>query len=141
VAVSPRVLKNAYVAVNGTAISQYCSAATVEAPFDELDVTTFGGNYKQFAQGLGDATITLTVFPDSTQVVNNIFWPLSQSGGTFEVKLREDAGAAAGTANWMYTMTGSLFNYNPIGGAVGEAMSTDIPIRNAGTAGLVRGTT
>jgi hypothetical protein len=140
VAVNPRVLKDAYVEVNGTAISQYCSAATIESPFDELDVTTFGGNYRQFAQGLGDATVTLTTFPDTTQVIDNIFWPLSQSGGTFTVKVRASS-AAASTLNWNYSMTGALYNYNPISGAVGEAMSTDIPIRNAGTAGLTRGTT
>lgn len=136
---NPRILKDAYVAINGTAISQYCSAATLEAPFDEVDVTTFGGNYRQFAQGLGDATITLTTFPDTTQVLNGIFWPLSQSGGTFSVEIRETS-ASVGTANPKYTMTGALFNYNPTGGAVGDAVSTDIPIRNAGTAGLVRGT-
>ena len=81
-ATNPRVLKDAYVTVNGTDISQYCCAATVESTFEELDTTTFGGNYRQFTQGLGDATITLTTFPDTTGTVNGIFWPLSQSGGT-----------------------------------------------------------
>ena len=78
----PRLSRDC-VSVNGTNISQYCSAATVESTFEELDTTTFGGNYRQFTQGLGDATITLTTFPDTSGTVNGIFWPLSQSGGTF----------------------------------------------------------
>ena len=43
-ATNPRVLKDCFVSVNGTNISQYCSAATVESTFKELDTTTFGGN-------------------------------------------------------------------------------------------------
>jgi hypothetical protein len=140
VAVNPRVFKDAFVSVNGTNISAYCSAATVESTFEELDSTTFGGNYRQFTQGLGDATITLTTFPDTTGTVNSIFWPLSQSGGTFALIVRESS-AAASTSNYNYSMSASLFGFNPIGGAVGDLMSTDIPCRNAGTAGLTRGTT
>ena len=138
-ATNPRVLKDAYVSINGTNISGYCSAATVESTFEELDSTTFGGNYRQFTQGLGDATITLTTFPDTSGTVNAIFWPLSQSGGTFTVSVRESS-AAVGTANPAYTMNASLFGFNPIGGAVGDLMSTDVPCRNAGTAGLVKST-
>lgn len=138
-ATNPRVLKDAYVSINGTAISNDVSSVSIESTFDEVDTTGFGGNYRQFAQGMGDATITLTIFNDTLQKNNGIFWPLSQSGGTFEVEVRETS-AAVGTANPKYTMTGRLFGYNPIAGAVGDASTTDVSIRNAGTAGLARGT-
>lgn len=139
-AVLPRVLKDAYVEINGTAISAYLSAATIEATYEELDSTTFGGNFRQFTQGLGDATITLTTFPDTAGSMHGVFWPLSQSGGTFSVLVRESSAAVSAT-NQNWRMNASLFQYNPVGGAVGDLMSTDIPCRNGGTAGLTRGTT
>jgi hypothetical protein len=37
-------------------------------------------------------------------------------------------------------MTGRLFSYSPLQGAVGDANTTSVTINNAGTAGLVRGT-
>lgn len=134
------VLKDAYVAVNGTAISDHISSVTVESTFDEVDFTAMGATYREFGQGLGDATITLTAFQDfASGSVDAIFWPLSQSGGTFGIEVRPTSAAVSGT-NPKYSMTGRLFGFNPVAGAVGDASSTDIPIRNAGTAGLVRGT-
>lgn len=136
------VLKDAYVAINGTAISDHVSSCEVESTFDEVDFTAFGpSNYREMGQGMGDATITLTVFQDyAASSIDSIFWPLSQSGGTFGVEVRPTS-AAVSTTNPKYTMTGRLFQFNPLAGAVGDASTTDIPIRNAGTAGLVRGTT
>ena len=143
-----QTLKNAYVAIGpipggGTAISDHCSSVTIESTFDEVDFTSFGpSNYREIRQGMGDATITLSVFQDfAASSVDSIFWPLSQSGGTFGIEVRPDATAAVSSTNPRYTMTGRLFAFNPIAGAVGYALTTDIPVRNAGTAGLVRGTT
>lgn len=135
------VLKDCYVAINGTAISDHCSSASIENTYDEVDFTSFtSSNYREFGQGLGDATITLTVFQDyAANNIDAIFWPLAQSGGTFGVEVRPTSAVASST-NPKYTMTGRLFTFNPLAGAVGDAATTDIPIRNAGTAGLVRGT-
>lgn len=134
------VLKDAYVGINGTAISDHVSSVTVESTFDEVDFTAMGATYREFGQGLGDATITLSVFQDfAASNIDSIFWPLSQSGGTFSVEVRPTSAAASST-NPKYTMTGRLFGFNPVAGAVGDASTTDVPIRNAGTAGLTRGT-
>lgn len=136
------VLKDAAVLINGTAVSDHCSSVTVESTFDEVDFTAFGAsNYRELGQGMGDATITLSVFQDfAASSIDAIFWPLSQTGGTFSVEVRPTSAAASGT-NPKYSMTGRLFQFNPVAGAVGDAATTDIPIRNAGTAGLTRGTT
>lgn len=135
------VLKTAAVLINGTSISDHVSSVTIESTFDEVDFTTFGGsNYKTVGQGMGDATITLSVFQDfAASSIDSIFWPLSQSGGTFGIEVRPTSAIASAT-NPKYTMTGILFQFNPIAGGVGDAATTDIPIRNGGTAGLVRGT-
>ena len=81
----------------------------------------------------------MTTFPDTTGTVNGIFWPLSQSGGTVAVSVKE-SNAATSATNPLYSMNASIFAFNPIGGAVGDAMSTDVPCRNAGTAGLTKAT-
>lgn len=135
------VIKDAFVSINGTTISDHCSSATVETTYDEVDFTTFtASNFREIGQGMGDATITLTVFQDfAASNIDSIFWPLAQSGGTFLVQVRPTSAAASST-NPKYEMFGRLFTYNPLAGAVGDAATTDIPIRNAGTAGLVRGT-
>ena len=142
-----QVLKNAYVAIGpvpgaGTAISDHTSSVTIDNSYDEIDFTTFTtSNYREFGQGMGDATITLSVFQDfAASSIDAIFWPLAQSGGTFGIEVRPDATAAVSSTNPRYYMTARLFNFNPIAGAVGDALTTDIPCRNAGTLGLTRAT-
>ncbi len=136
------VLTNAYVAINGTAISDHCSSVTVEDSADEIEFTSFSANqYREFGQGLHDATITLTVFQDyAGSSVYSILQPLYASGGTFGIEVRP-INATVTATNPKATMTGRLYSFNPIAGAVGDAATTDISIRNAGTAGLVMGTT
>lgn len=135
------VLKDAYVAINGTAISDHTSSVTIEDTADEVDFTAFTSSaYREFGQGMKDATITLTVFQDyDAAQVDAIFFPLYASGGTFTTEIRPTSAAASGT-NPKYTMTSRLYSYSPVSGGVGDANTNDITIRNAGTLGLVRGT-
>lgn len=134
------VLKDAVVTVDGTDISNHCSSVTVEDSAAEVDFTSFGNTYSEFGQGLKDATITATVFNDyAASSVDSIIAPLYASGGTFAVTVKATSAATSGT-NPVWTLTSRLFSYSPIGGAVGEAATTDLTFRNAGTAGLVRGT-
>lgn len=134
------VLKDASVVVNSVDLSNHVSSVTVETEFDEVDLTAFGSTYREFGQGLGDATITLAVFQDfAASSVDATLWPLSQSGGTFPVVVKPTS-SAVGTANPSYTMTARLFSYNPIDGEVGEASTTSVVLRNAAQSGLVRAT-
>lgn len=140
-----QILKDAYVAINGTAISDHVSSVTIESTFDEVDLTSMGVNadgakYREYGQGIGDSTITLSVYQDyDPGSIDAIFWPLSQSGGTFGVEVRPTSARASAT-NPRYSMTGRVFQFNPLAGGVGDASTTDVPIRNAGTAGITRGT-
>lgn len=136
------VHRNAYIAINGTALSDHASSLTIEDSAEEIDFTAFSANgYKEFGQGLKDATITVTFFQDfQASSVHAILQPLYASGGTFAVEVRPDAGAVSAT-NPKATMTSRLYAYAGFGGAVGEASTFDASFRNAGTAGLVWGTT
>jgi len=135
------VHKNAYIAVNGTALSDHASSLTIEDSADEVDFTAFSSaSYREIGQGLKDATITATFFQDfAANSVHAILQPLYQSGGTFALEVRPDAGAVSST-NPKGTMTARLFSYAGFGGAVGDASTFDASFRNAGTAGLVWGT-
>lgn len=135
-------LTNAYVAINGTAISDHCSSVSVEDTAEEIDFTSFSSNaYREFGGGLKDANITFTIFQDyAASSVYSILQPLYASGGTFGIVVRPNAALAVSATNPEARMTGRLFSFNPIGGAVGDAATSEISVRNAGTAGLVMGT-
>jgi hypothetical protein len=132
------VLKDCFISVDAVDLSDHCSSVTIETTFDEVDVTGFGSTYREFLQGLGDATITLEMFQDFDALsVDATLWPLSQSGESFDVIVRPTS-AVVGATNPQYTMTGSLFGYSPIAGAIGDAATTSVPIRNSSSTGLVR---
>jgi hypothetical protein len=134
------VLKTPIITVNGVDLSDHCSHVTIETTFDDVDMTSFGAVYKQVAQGLGDAKITLTVFQDfAAGSVDATLWPLSQSGAPFPVTVKP-TNAVVGPTNPRYDMTGILLSYNPLDGDVGDASTTDVEIPNGAQTGLVRNT-
>ena len=135
------VLKDAYIKVDSTVLSDHVSSVTLEDTADEVEFTSFGANYREYGQGLKTASITLEVFQDfASGSVDAVMEPLYNSGGTFTVEVRPTSSAPSAT-NPKYTMVGRLFSYSPLQGAVGDANTTSVTIQNAGTAGLVRGTT
>ena len=135
------VLKDAYIAVNGTSLSDHASSVTLEDTAEEIDFTAFSANgYREFGQGLKDATVTVTFFADfAAASVHAILQPLYSSGGTFGVEVRPTSSPVSAT-NPKATMTSRLYSYSGIAGGVGEAATFDASFRNAGTAGLVWGT-
>jgi hypothetical protein len=141
--VSKTVLRNAYIAINGTALSDHASSLQIEDTADEIDFTSFSPNgYKEIGQGLKDATITCTFFQDYAALsVHSILQPLYASGGTFTVAVRPDAASAVSATNPGGTMIARIYSYPGLAGNVGEANTFDASFRNAGTAGLTWGTT
>lgn len=135
-----QVLKNAYVSVDGTNLSDHVSSVTIEANADKVEFTGFSANYREYGQGLKDANISIEVFQDyASASVDQVIAPLHTSGGTFALIIRPDSAAKSAT-NPEYTMTAKVYDYSPLNGAVGDANTTSISFANAGTAGLARGT-
>jgi len=140
------VLKDAYVAINGTVVSNLANTCELEDSADEVDFTGFSSaGYKEIGGGLKDGTVSITFFSDFATPgvnagINNILQPLYSSGGTFSIEVRPTSGAASST-NPKMTATVRLFSYAGIAGAVGDAATFDAAFRNAGTAGFVWGTT
>lgn len=133
-----QVLLDARVTVNGVNLSDHISSVTIETSKDEVDVTAFGATFKQLLPGLGDATITINVFQDfAGGSVNATIWPLYLANTSFPVTVRATSAAESAT-NPTFTMTASVFTYNPIAGDIGAASTTEIALRNVGATGVVQ---
>jgi hypothetical protein len=137
--------KDYFIAINGTALSNFASHIDIDDSAEEIDFTGFStAGYKEIGQGLKDATINATFFSSfGTAVgdqVHSILQPLYSSGGTFGIEVRPTSTTVSAT-NPKATMTCRMFSYNGIAGDVGDAATLDVAFRNAGTAGLVWGTT
>ena len=134
------VLTGAQVLVNAVDVSNHVQSVNIEVQRDEVDVTSMGDVNKEIVLGLGDVTMTVTVFND--YAVGNIdsqMFALNATNTPFTVEIRPTTGARS-TSNPGYTMSALLPNYNPINGSVGDAVTTDLVFRNAAQAGLARNT-
>lgn len=133
-----KILKNVSITVNAVDISTQCREVAVETERDEVEVTGFQAANKEFLPGLGDATITLDVYVDyGASSIDATFWPLSTQDTAFPVVIKPD-NVAVGPANPSYTMQALMYGYAPIAGAVGEAATSEVVLRNASPTGLVR---
>lgn len=135
------VLRNASIVVNGVDLSDHCSSVTLEDTAEEIDFTAFSpSGYREFGQGLKDATITAEFFQDyATGSVDATHFPLYNSGGTFDVVVKAE-NATTSSTNPSYTMKSRLYTWGGVAGAVGDANTVSATYRNAGTAGITRGT-
>jgi len=131
------VLTNSKIVVNSVDLSDHVESVELDATADEVEFTAFGtSGYREFGQGLKDATVTVSFFNDhAAGSVADTLQPLFTNGSTFPLKIWPNA---SGTV--VYTMTARLYQYPALAGAVGEANKLDVSFRNAGTAGITRGT-
>jgi hypothetical protein len=131
------VLRDAYVAIAGTAYSDHASSCVIEDKADEVDVSSFGpAGYREIAQGLRDSTVTVEFFADfAASAVNSALQPLYQGGGTFLLEVRPTSQPRSVT-NPAALLTARLFSYPGFTGKVGDAAVTEAVFRNASTAGL-----
>lgn len=133
------ILRDCYIEIDGADLSNRASAVTIEEPADEVDTSTFGGDYHEIDRGLKDATMTVSFFQDfAASSVDAVLGPLHESGEEFTVVVRPRKSDGMSDTNPERRMIGRLFNYSPLAGGVGEASTTDVTIRNASQAGITR---
>lgn len=131
-----RVLRDVKIVVNSVDLTDHCSSVKLDDSADEVETTTFGTTYRQYLQGMKAAGIEAEFFNDeAASSVAAVHQPLYASGGTFSVKVWPDA---AGTV--AYTQISRLYTNPLLGGAVGDADTVSVNYKNAGTAGITRGT-
>lgn len=135
------ILKDAFIEVDGTDLSNRARSVTMDLPDEEVDLTAFGSEYREVGVGLSDATFSVDFFNDfEAASVDAVLWPLKEDDSTFVVKVRANKTNPVSATNPEYSMTARLFNYSPIGGAVGEASVTTVNFRNASDTGVARAT-
>lgn len=121
---------------NGTDISQYVVNISLDDSREEVDVTGFSETYREFADGLATADATITVVNDQA------------SGGPEATMYPNYVNRTAGTLKWkantsgtiVYTLVCKPYSWPAVSGGPGDSHTVDISLRNAGTAGLTRGT-
>lgn len=133
------ILRDAFIDIDGVDLSNRASAVTIEEPGDEVDVSTFGGQYHEVDRGLMDATVTISFYQDhDAGSVDDVLNPLHKSADPFLIRVRPVKADPQSATNPERRMIGKLFNYSPIAGAVGEASTTDVTIRNNSERGITR---
>lgn len=130
------VLKDADVEIDGTNLSKRASQVSIEMPTDEVDMSAMQSEMKETERGLGDATMTFNFFQDfEASQTDAVLWPLNETGEKFITVVKPFSGPVSST-NPAYVMGGKLYNYTPIAGSVGEASTTETPIKNATDLGI-----
>lgn len=139
------VLRDAYVTVNGTDLSDHVSSVTITNTRPEVDVTSMGDAFQSFVGGIPDATIEVTYFQDfASNSVDAVHWPLitTSADAPFYVFVRDRKAVAGSATNPGYLMSALLLgDYNPIAGDVGTALATTVTYRNASSTGITKMTT
>lgn len=139
------VLRDAYVTVNGTDLSDHVSSVTITTTRPEVDVTSMGDAFQSFVGGIPDATIEVAYFQDfAASSVDQVHWPLvtTSADANFYVFVRGKKATAGSSTNPGYLMSALILgDYNPIAGDVGSALTTTVTYRNAAAAGITKMTT
>jgi len=140
-----RVLRNVYVEVDNTDLSDHFSAITVEDSATGVDSTAFGSVYTSEMKGMRTAQITGTVQQDfDVGSVDAVLSALNDQDTPFEVLVVDNADSPADitATNPGYHMVESqLLGYTPLSGSVGDLSTTEVTFTNAGDAGVARVTT
>lgn len=128
------VLKNAQIIVDDVDLSNQFSQIAINSEKEALDATGFGAKSRQKALGLGDGTITGTLFQDfSPGSVDATLYPLHDEETEFDVIVR-----ATPDATEEYHGTMILPSYSPLSGEVGQLSTIEITFENAGQNGIVQ---
>ncbi len=132
------VLKKPVITLDGTNFTKRVSQIDIDMPDDEVDVTTFGTEFKETEMGLRDASMTLSFFQDfAAAMVDAVLWPIKSTSKKFITKAQPKEGEPSAT-NPCFVMGGKLFNYKPLSGSVGEASTTEPVIKNITNLGVTR---
>jgi len=130
------VLTDAMVIINGVTLSDHASQVTIDDNREPVDITAFGATNKAVTKGLGDATISISLFQDfAAAKTHATLQPLIGSSTPVTVEVRPTSGARSAT-NPAVTMSALLMNYNMLSGSVGEASTITAEFQNGSQSGV-----
>ena len=112
------------VTLNSIALTDHCTAATINRAFDELEVTAMGDTAHKFVKGLEASTITLDFLSDTAAA--NVNATLQAAWGTTVPLTLKQTSAAVSATNPLYSTTILVNNTTDINGAVGDIATQSI---------------
>jgi hypothetical protein len=132
------VLRDADITLDGVNLSDHANNVEITSSKDLQESTGFGAANKSYELGLGDGTMSVTLFQDfDAGSVDATLWPLHSAGTSFVAVIKKSSGAVSAT-NPSYTMTAVLPEYTPLSGDVGEMSMLEIELQNASQTGIVK---
>ena len=112
------------VTLNSVALTDHCTAATINRSFDELEVTAMGDTAHKFVKGLESSTITLDFLSDTAAA--NVNATLQAAWGTTVPLTLKQTSAAVSATNPLYSTTVLVNNTTDINGAVADIATQSI---------------
>ena len=131
-----QVLLDAYISVNSVVLSDHANNVQISDERANLDATAFGAVNKVAAKGLGDGSMTMTMFQDfAAAKTHATLQPLLSSSTPVPVEIRPTS-AARSVTNPAALMQGLLFTYQMLAGGVGELATINATFNNGSQTGI-----
>lgn len=126
-----KVLKDAFVSIDGTDLSDHVKSVTLNYSAGMLDDSAMGDDTKSSVGGLKNWSAEIEFHNDyAASSVDATLFPLV--GSTVALIIRPDNTAGVGTTNPNYTGNGTIESYPPISGGHGELAAASVTIQSAG---------
>jgi len=107
-------------------LSDQCTAATITAGFDNLEITAFGDTAHKFTKGLQNVEVSLTLFNSygSNEVEAALYDAVNTGTCTLVIS---PSGTTESATNPEYTITGAMLaQFTPINSTVGELSTQEV---------------
>jgi hypothetical protein len=119
------------VTVNGTNLSSSLTSVDLSLSADEVDTTTFGGEWRTVTGGLKSGSITLNFNQDfAAGSVDATLFPLFNTAATVVIT---PTSSAVSATNPSYTAIALVNSYQPFASSVGDLATLSVTWPTSGT--------
>ena len=119
------------VTINGTNLSSSLTSVDLSLSADEVDTTTFGGEWRTVTGGLKSGSITLNFNQDfGAGSVDAVLFPLFNTAATVVI---QPTSATVSATNPSYTAIALVNSYQPFASSVGDLATLSITLPTSGT--------
>jgi hypothetical protein len=135
------VLTNASLTFNSVNLSDHVESLEIDLSIDDVEITAMGATAHAYAPGLRNDSVKVTFYQDfaGASVEATLFPFIGSAAGA--VLVIKPTTASVSTTNPSYTMTATLYSYQPLNGSVGEASMTEVEFRPVAGSAIVKATT
>jgi hypothetical protein len=119
------------ITVNGVNLSTSLQSVDLTIQADEVDTTTFGGNFKTVTGGLLSGSVTLNFYQDfGAGAVDATLWPLLNTAATVVIT---PTSSTVSSLNPSYSAVCLVSQYQPFASTVGDLATLSVTWPTSGT--------